>query len=264
MKIWQVDSFTQDTFKGNPAAVVILTSDISDELKQNIAMEMNLSETVFVLLQGDKTEIRWFTPSIEVDLCGHATLAAAHILWTENFIDQEEILFTSRSGSLGVVKKGDNAYMLDFPEQPPIAKPEYFSLVKDIIGFEAHYIASNGEDCMIVVDDINHIYTAQPDFDKICQLSERGILLTAQDHEGKYDFIYRAFFPKCGIAEDPVTGSATTILAPYWGKALQKTDLLAYQASKRGGELGLNISKKGRVQITGKAITVLEGTLLTL
>lgn len=259
MKFWQVDAFTENPFSGNPAAVVVLKEDISDELKQKIAMEMNLSESAFVVISKNETEIRWFTPNAEVNLCGHATLAAAHVLWSEGLLQNENITFKSKSGPLGV-SKNDSGYTLDFPKQPPIEKIEYTDLVSAILGVRPTYIGSNEEDCVAVIDDADLLKNITPDFEKIKQLPERGFLLTAKDSSGEYDYLYRGFFPKLDIPEDPVTGSANTLLAPYWSEKLDKTSLNAYQASARGGELSLEVIDK-RVLISGNAVTVITGEI---
>lgn len=260
MKFWQVDAFTDKPFTGNPAAVFILKEDFSDELKQKIAREMNLSETAFVTWGTQTSEIRWFTPNAEVNLCGHATLAAAHILWTQGFFAGEQLSFQSKSGPLSVMKKADAYYTLDFPTQPAEAKPDYESLIQEIIGQKPIYVGSNGEDCMAVVDRSEFVRQVCPNLEKIKELPERGFLLTAQDSQGEFDYIYKAFFPKLDVPEDPVTGSANTALAPYWAHVLKKNKLRAYQASQRGGELLLEIIPQ-RVLITGQAITIFEGNL---
>lgn len=258
MKIWQVDSFTDKPFAGNPAGVMVLDRPLSDDLMRKIAMEMNLSETAFVLRKGDSLSIRWFTPESEVDLCGHATLAAAHTLWSEGLIKTDNLVFESKSGQLPVYRNGD-IYTLDFPRQSPVEKPEYASLVKEILGVTPLYIGSNGHDCAVVLESEELVRNLSPDLEKTRLLDERGLLVSARgSHSGGYDYIYRAFFPKLGIPEDPVTGSANTLLAPYWAQALNKSTLRAYQASRRGGELYLEV-ESDRVLISGMAVTVLTG-----
>lgn len=257
MKFWQVDAFTDKIFSGNPAAVFIFDQEPQFDLMMRIAREMNLSETAFVIM-GSEMKIRWFTPSAEVNLCGHATLAAAHILWQESLILEEAVVFQSRSGPL-TVTRAEKGYTLDFPLQAPVNKPEYKSQVTEILGQVPVYIGSNGEDCMAVVDD-SVVRGGSPDLDKIRALPERGFLLTARDTSGQFDYIYRGFFPKLDVPEDPVTGSANTCLAPYWAKRLNKTKLSARQLSERGGELALETSE-ARVLITGQAVTVFEGRM---
>lgn len=255
MKFWQVDAFTSEIFSGNPAAVFIFDHEPKDTLMMNIAREMNLSETAFVVMEKEM-KIRWFTPNAEVNLCGHATLAAAHILWQKTPVSDDALVFQSKSGPLRVTRS-ETGYTLDFPLQPPISKPEYKDLVTKILGATPEYIGSNGEDCMAVVDDTT-VRTCSPNLDKISALMERGFLITAQDITGQYDYIYRGFFPKLNVPEDPVTGSANTCLAPYWAKQQSKAKLSARQLSERGGELTVEVSKE-RVFITGSAITVFEG-----
>lgn len=257
MKFWQVDAFTKEVFGGNPAAVFIFDHEPQRELMRKVASEMNLSETAFVIL-GSEMKIKWFTPNAEVNLCGHATLSAAHILWQEGLVTDEKLVFQSNSGSLTVTKAAEG-YTLDFPLQPPVDKPEYENHVEGILDLVPEYIGSNGEDCMAVVDDAT-VRAYSPEFGKISALQERGFLLTAQDSSGQYDYIYRGFFPKLDVPEDPVTGSANTCLAPYWAKRLNKTKLSARQVSERGGDLIVEVDGD-RVLITGHAVTVFEGQL---
>jgi PhzF family phenazine biosynthesis protein len=259
MKFWQVDSFTDKPFTGNPAVVVVLQRDISDEQKQQIAMEMNVSESAFVVLENGEAAIRWFTPNSEVNLCGHATLAATHILWSEGFITDPMIRLQSKSGTL-IVHKEDKRYTLDFPRQDSVEKSEYAERIIQILGTTPTYIGSNGEDCVAVLESDSLITVVKPRLELISELAERGFLITAKDASNRYDYIYRAFFPKLGIPEDPVTGSANTLLAPYWSKELNKERLSAFQASPRGGELLLSV-QESRVLISGKATTVIEGEL---
>lgn len=258
MNFWQVDAFTNEIFSGNPAAVFIFDQEPSVNLMIKIAREMNLSETAFVIREAD-LKIRWFTPNTEVNLCGHATLSAAHILWQEGFVDNNKIVFQSKSGLL-TVTKNRNGCTLDFPLQPPSEKKEYLDQITLILRLAPDFIGSNGEDCMAVVSDDKIVRTFSPDYQKICELTERGFLLTAKDKSGEYDYIYRAFFPKLDVPEDPVTGSANTCLAAYWSKRLNKQKLKAYQLSERGGTLDVEILQD-RVLITGEAVTVFKGVM---
>lgn len=218
-------------------------------------MEMNLSETAFVI-RKPALKIRWFTPNSEVNLCGHATLAAAHTIWSNGF-EEESLVFDSKSGPLKVSKNKDS-YVLDFPVQP--AEDRAPRLIQSITNIDPVYCGSNGEDFMAVLPNARDVIDFKPDLDAISGLDERGFIVTAQDDSGQYDYIYRAFFPKLGIEEDPVTGSANTILTPYWGKALGKKALSAFQASKRTGQLGVRI-EADRVLISGQAVTVLSGEM---
>ena len=258
MNFWQVDAFTNKIFSGNPAAVFIFDEEPSADLMMKIAREMNLSETVFVI-KGAELKIRWFTPNTEVNLCGHATLSAAHILWQEGLVENSKIVFKSRSGPLNITKN-QKGYTLDFPLQPPMERGDYTDQITQILGEAPEYIGSNGEDCMTVVSDDTFVRLFSPDYQKICGLDERGFLLTAQDKSGEFDYIYRSFFPKLNIPEDPVTGSANTCLAAYWSKKLNKQHLKARQVSERGGTLGIEVSQD-RVLITGEAVTVYKGIM---
>ncbi|MCH9625927.1 MAG: putative isomerase YddE [Chlamydiales bacterium] len=258
MNFWQVDAFTSEIFSGNPAAVFIFDQEPSTHLMMKIAREMNLSETAFVI-KSPELKICWFTPNAEVNLCGHATLSAAHILWQEGIVDNSTIVFNSRSGLL-TVTKNKKGYTLNFPLQPPTEKKEYAEQIFQILGLAPEYIGSNGEDCMAVVPDDATVCLFSPDYQKICTLAERGFLLTAQDKSGEFDYIYRGFFPKLDVPEDPVTGSANTCLAAYWSKRLHKQNLKARQASARGGTLEIEILQ-GRVLITGEAVTVFKGVM---
>ena len=262
MKFWQVDSFTSELFRGNPAAVFITSTPLADELMKNIAMEMNLAETAFVTLGQHTHSLRWFTPTSEVDLCGHATLAAAHIIWEQGLAASPELAFDSRSGILRVARQGAD-YTLDFPTQAPQIKTDDTALIAEILGQEPLYTGTNGSDCMAVVADAGFIPGYIPPLDKISRLAERSLLVTARDHTGKFDYIYRAFFPAMGIPEDPVTGSANTSLAPYWAEQLGKNELTAWQASARGGTLALRVTAD-RTYITGAAITVFEAEMKAL
>ncbi|MBX9744341.1 MAG: PhzF family phenazine biosynthesis protein [Chlamydiales bacterium] len=259
MKFWQVDAFTNKIFSGNPAAVFIFDREPPTDLMLKIAREMNLSETAFVI-KGVHLKIRWFTPNSEVNLCGHATLSAAHILWQEGLIENNKIIFQSRSGPLTVTKNA-NGYTLDFPLQPPREKSEYADQMFQLLGSNPEYIGSNGEDCMAVVSDDSIVHLFSPDHQKISAFNERGFLLTAQDKSGEFDYIYRGFFPKLNVPEDPVTGSANTCLAAYWSSKLNKKKLKARQVSERGGTLDVEVLHN-RVMITGEAVTVFTGLML--
>jgi len=258
MKFWQVDSFTEEAFKGNPAAVFVLEKELPYDLMQKIAQEMNLSETAFVVMKKSP-EIRWLTPNSEVNLCGHATLAAAHILWERGFIEENELTLQSRSGLLEV-SRSESGYTLDFPAQPASEATSAYSLVENILGERPLYVGSNGEDCMAVVEHSSFVRNYRPDLAAIAELTERGFLLTAKDSSNEFDYIYRSFFPKLGIPEDPVTGSANTCLTPYWAKNLGKSRLAAFQASIRSGFLSTELRDQ-RVLITGKAVTVFEAQM---
>lgn len=256
MKFWQVDAFTREIFRGNPAAVFLFDRRVDDDLLHNLAREMNLSETAFVW-PGEEWTIRWFTPNAEVDLCGHATMAAAHILWEERVISEDTITFQSRSGPLTVARRGD-LYQLDFPLQPPVESEEMRDTISELLGFPPLYVGFNGHDYMAVVESPERLRLFVPDYAKISRLPGRGLLVTARDPAGPYDYLYRAFFPKLDVPEDPVTGSANTCLAPYWTEQLGQRRLRARQVSARSGELFAEVSGK-RVLISGEAVTVFTG-----
>lgn len=252
VRLYQVDAFTDKLFKGNPAGVCILDQKISENLMQNIAMEMNLSETAFLEKNNRGYNLRWFTPEKEVDLCGHATLASAHILWKEGYEKESEIIFYTKSGMLKAIK--DKDYItLDFPknEPEPTNLPEKLSQAF----YHIPFVGKNKMDYLIELEDERVLKEITPDFDLLKSIDNvRGVILTSISSDPKYDFISRFFAPNVGVKEDPVTGSSHTCLGPYWSKKLKKNILFAYQASKRGGELKIEV-KEDRVYISGKAIT---------
>ncbi len=257
MKFWQVDAFTKEPFKGNPAAVFILHSPLSDELMQKIAIEMNLSESAFVLMRpGQNPLLRWFTPMSEIDLCGHATMASAHILLKES----KSITFdTKYVGPLYVEKNGEG-YTMDFPSRPgnKVELDQIPPFVLDALSDKRPVEAYQSRDLMLVYEDENTIPMMKPNY-HVLREYKNFIIVTAKS-KGPYDFISRFFCAEDGIDEDPVTGSAHSTLAPYWAQKLGKDHLKAYQISSRGGELLLDVSKS-KVQITGHAITILEGEM---
>ncbi|MDN3504106.1 MAG: PhzF family phenazine biosynthesis protein [Rhabdochlamydiaceae bacterium] len=235
MKFWQVDAFTNEMYSGNPAAVFICDEFPSKQKMLSIANEMNLSETAFVVL-GPTLHLRWFTPSTEVKMCGHATIATAHILWQEQLVDSELLKFHTLNGEI-TVARGSEGYQLNMPQNICQDKESQLGdIVEDILGYSPLYIGSNSEECMVVVETPDLVRSFIPPQDKICQLAETGFLITAQNSIPASDFVYRAFFPKEGISEDPATGSACACLAPYWAKVLGKNELKAQQVSQRGGE----------------------------
>jgi PhzF family phenazine biosynthesis protein len=261
MKLYQVDSFTNRMFKGNPAGVCIQTSDLPDETMQAIAMEMNLSETAFVRQEGLEHRLRWFTPETEVDLCGHATLAAAHVLFREIGLKAMEIKFRTRSRLL-VAKRSGDGIMLDFP----VGNPEPAELpdaIFDSLGIsrddiQATQFCGTRRKFLVHLKDAGLVARLQPDFGRMLEYQPAeliGVIITAKGET--HDFISRFFAPWVGVNEDPVTGSSHTVLAPYWAKLLGKTRMSAYQASKRGGEMTVEL-KEGRVFLTGRAVTVFQ------
>lgn len=263
LNFWQVDAFTNQPFKGNPAAIFILHEKLSDELMQNITIEMNLSETAFILIrEGQNPLLRWFTPMFEIDLCGHATLASAHIYMTEIFPDLNEVTFDTKFVGPLTVEKVGGLYSMNFPsrlgdEQEVASIPPF---VLDALTTKAKpHTAYKSRDLMLVYDDEQIIRDMNPDFNALMKHKD-FIIVTAKSKSPNYDFISRFFCADDGIAEDPVTGSAHCTLAPYWSKQLDKISLKAYQASRRGGDLGLKIVED-RILITGEAVTVLDGKM---
>ncbi len=259
-EIYQVDAFTGEAFKGNPAAVCLLNERANEQWMQNVAAEMNLSETAFLVPQENGYDLRWFTPTSEVDLCGHATLASAHILFeTETLSADQAAVFFSKSGKLTVTRHKDRLEM-DFPAEPPeeIAPPP--ALLK-ALGVYPVTSARNRMDVLLHLKTPDEVLAARPDFIALAQVPVRGVMITSESCDKNYDFIYRFFAPAEGINEDPVTGSAHCCLGPYWQEKIGKSEFKAYQASARGGEIGVQI-KGDRVLLTGSAVTVFQGVLV--
>ena len=257
LKLFQVDAFTDSVFGGNPAAVCPLVSWLPDYLMQAIAAENNLAETVFFVKEDDSYHIRWFTPLTEVKLCGHATLASAHVLFEILNEDDSTIHFTSLSGSLYVKKESGGLLTMDFPiaKMTPCATPQ---ALWESLG--AHPIECyKGDDYMAVLDSEETLLGLQPDLRQMATLPVRGIIVTARG--ASCDFVSRFFAPQSGIDEDPATGSAHCATAPYWAKILKKSTLHAIQRSKRGGHLSCQVTED-RVHITGKAVLYMIGTIV--
>jgi len=260
MKIYQVDAFTDKPFAGNPAAVCLLRSPKDDTWMQNVAREMNLSETAFLLEQEDGHRLRWFTPAVEVALCGHATLASAHILWeTGRLSPGEDARFHTLSGLLTAVRRRDEIE-LDFPATPdaPAQAPEGLS---EILGAKLKHFCSSRFDHLVELESEDILKGLRPDFGRLKALAVRGIMVTSRASTPGFDFVSRFFGPAVGIDEDPVTGSAHCCLGPYWSRRLGKTEMLAYQASARGGVVGVTVAGD-RVRLRGKAVTVMVAELL--
>ena len=257
LKMYQVDAFANKLFSGNPAAVVILESPLKDDVMQLIAAENNLSETAFVSINESRFSIRWFTPSIEVDLCGHATLASARILF-EYYptLAGKEINFDSKSGNLKVTKDG-RGLCLNFPADYPI-EVESNSLFFEILGIEPLKLLRGKDDYLAVFSNQQQVEEIQPKFSLLKKLDARGLVTSAPGDE--VDFVSRCFYPEAGIEEDPVTGSAHTMLTPYWATQLNKNELDAHQLSKRGGKLNCSLANE-RVLISGDSVIYFEGTI---
>ncbi|WP_236136882.1 PhzF family phenazine biosynthesis protein [Mongoliitalea daihaiensis] len=258
MKIYQIDAFTDQVFGGNPAAVVPLQAWLPDEILQSIALENNLSETAFYVPKGNAFELRWFTPTTEVALCGHATLAAAHVLFEEEGYRQESIEFESRSSGMLRVTRTEKGITLDFPVdelteidlQPNLLQPFH---TKPIQAFQGK------TDIILVFESADHIKKLGVDMSAIAAIEARGVIVTAPGDD--VDFVSRFFGPRVGVPEDPVTGSAHTSLTPLWNLKTQKTSFQALQLSPRGGKLHCQL-KGDRVLITGNAVTYMKGIVM--
>jgi PhzF family phenazine biosynthesis protein len=260
-KVHVVDAFTDRAFGGNPAAVCIMAGARDDTWRQAVAREMNLSETAFLEKRADGGyTLRWFTPAVEVDLCGHATLASAHILWESGELAAgQKALFHTRSGILSAVKQGDWIEM-DFPSEPEKAADAPAELV-EALGVKFVYTGRNRFDYLVEVDHEDIVRGLNPDMTRLKKVDTRGIIVTSRSRSADCDFVSRFFAPAVGVNEDPVTGSAHCCLGPYWGGKLGKKDLRAYQASSRGGILRVGL-RDDRVLIGGQAVTVLRAELV--
>ena len=260
--LYQVDAFADKPFKGNPAAVCLLDAPRPDSWMQALAAEMNLSETAFLLLESDRPSwhLRWFTPATEVDLCGHATLASARVLFELHpELRSKVLLFDTRSGELRA-RWVNGAVELDFPVMNP--EPlDVESDLADILGFQPVAAAYSGSYFLFEAPDAESVRVAKPDFVALAESQTPEVIITAQSDRGDFDFISRFFAPQLGIDEDPVTGSAHCLLTPYWAAKLEKTELSAYQASARGGELQVRL-EGDRVRIAGEAVIIFKTELL--
>jgi len=260
MKIYQVDAFTDKPFTGNPAGVCILPGPKDDAWMQNVAAEMNLSETAFLLKEGEGFRLRWFTPAVEVELCGHATLASAHILWQTNLLSNEErARFHTLSGLL-TAERCAEGIDLDFPVTPdePADAPAGLA---EILGAKVLSFRSSRFDHLVELESEEIIRGLRPDFTRLRALPVRGIMVTSRASTPGFDFVSRFFGPAVGIDEDPVTGSAHCCLGPYWSRRLGKTEMRAYQASARGGVVGVTV-RGDRVRLRGQAVTVMVAELI--
>lgn len=261
LKIFTVDAFTGKMFTGNPAGVCLLQNDLDDSILQNIAAEMNLSETAFVKKMDDGFSLRWFTPVSEVELCGHATLSSAHILWQEGILKPEEeaVFHTVFKGKLTAKKIGDEIE-LNFPVNISKSSGSFVELEK-ALGIKPVNFETTDHHYIIELNSETDVKNVKPDFNLLNKLEKYGTIITARAENDNYDFVSRFFAPAKGINEDPVTGSAHCVLTPYWSKKLNKKTMKAFQASQRGGYLNVTI-EGDRVLIAGKAVTVLKGELL--
>lgn len=259
--IYQVDAFAERPFSGNPAGVCILGQAASEPWMQDVAAEMNVAETAFVVPRSDGGyDLRWFTPTVEVALCGHATLASAHVLWDERVLpSNERAKFHTKSGVLTAWRQGDSIRM-DFPSEPVEERPAPPTL-REALGAPFSFAGKNRMDWLVEVEDESVVRSIQPDLARIAKLDVRGVIVTGRASSPGHDFVSRFFAPGAGVSEDPVTGSAHCALAPYWARKLGKTDLRGYQASARGGSVSCE-PMGDRVILGGRAVTVLRAKLL--
>jgi predicted PhzF superfamily epimerase YddE/YHI9 len=257
--LFHVDAFTDRPFAGNPAAVCLLPSWKGDRWLQGVAREMNLSETAFLVRQPDHFDLRWFTPTVEVDLCGHATLAAAHVLWQEGKVGGDTVRFSTRSGILKAVRRGDDIE-LDFPLKPVEEAAAPPGLLQGL-GVSAKYVGKNQFDYLVEVESEAVLRGLAPDHKLLATLPVRGVIVTSGSSDARFDFVSRFFAPGSGIEEDPVTGSAHCCLGAFWSKRLGKTEFVAFQASSRGGVVKVRVAND-RAFLGGKALTVARGELL--
>jgi PhzF family phenazine biosynthesis protein len=258
--LYHIDAFTDRPFSGNPAAVCLLPGPADALWMQRVAAEMNLSETAFLWREAEDFRLRWFTPTIEVDLCGHATLAAAHLLWEAGELPPEvPARFDTRSGLLTAMRKG-NWIELDFPSEPalPASAPE--GLI-EALGVMPQYVGRNRFDYLVEVDSEETVRGLAPDLPRLAKVSARGVMVTSRSSYPQYDFVSRFFAPASGIDEDPVTGSAHCCLGPFWRERLHKDELVGYQASARGGIVRVRPAGE-RIYLNGQAVTVFRGTLV--
>lgn len=262
-RITVVDSFTESRFTGNPAAVCILERPAEPAWMQDVAAEMNLSETAFAVRRDDagSFELRWFTPCLEVDLCGHATLATAHVLWEEGHLAPSVFpRFETRSGIL-TARLGADGIELDFPCEPvgsDVSSPAESEILQAAIPAPIRFAGRNRFDILVEVEDEATLVGLRPDIRKLAELPARGVIVTSRSDDDRFDFASRFFAPNVGVDEDPVCGSAHCCLGPYWGRALRKSSLVGHQRSRRGGVVRVRLEGP-RVVLIGRAVTVMRG-----
>ncbi|WP_069801564.1 PhzF family phenazine biosynthesis protein [Thermogemmatispora onikobensis] len=255
-RIVQVDAFTDRPFAGNPAAVCVLAEPRDERWMQLVAREMNLSETAFLFPEGDGYRLRWFTPTVEVDLCGHATLASAHVLWEEELLRPDETArFYTRSGLLSA-RRLDGWIEMNFPATPATAVPPPPGL-NEALGVTPRLVAKNQFDYLVELESEEEVRALQPDLTRLLTIPARGFIVTSRASGQEYDFVSRVFAPAVGVNEDPVTGSAHCTLAPFWSSRLGSPALTGYQASARGGLVRVRLAGE-RVFLSGQAVTVLR------
>ncbi len=266
LPLYQVDAFTDRAFGGNPAAVCLLPAPREADFLQAVANEMNLAETAFLVRRGATTsdgwDLRWFTPSVEMPLCGHATLASAHVLWqTGELAAGEQARFHTLSGLLTAEQQGD-WILLDFPAEPPVEEADPPAILAEALGAAPLWIGRNRLDYLVELPSAAAVAALAPDFRALATLEVRGVIATARAAEAPFDFVSRFFAPRVGIDEDPVTGSAHCALAPFWRDRLGRDTLLGRQISRRGGTLRVRVAGN-RVELGGQAVTVLAGELVS-
>jgi PhzF family phenazine biosynthesis protein len=260
IRIVQVDAFTNHPFAGNPAAVCVLKEAPTEQWMRDVAREMNLSETAFLVPQDGGYHLRWFTPAVEVALCGHATVASAHVLWQDGHLPEgQQARFHTKSGLLTADRRGD-WIELDFPAKIATATEPPPELLPALGVTDAKFVGKNAFDYFVEIESDAAVRALSPDHSLLRKLPVRGVIVTARSASPEFDFISRFFAPGSGIDEDPVTGSAHTALGPYWAGILGKTDMVAFQASARGGVVKVRVAGD-RVKLGGQAVTVMTGEL---
>ncbi len=260
-RLYQVDAFAKQPFTGNPAAVCLLDGPADESWMQQVAAEMNLAETAFVYAEpSGEFRLRWFTPAVEVELCGHATLATSHILWqTGRVAADQPCVYQTLSGQLTASRTGKRIE-LDFPAAPTTEKPAPAALI-EALKIQPVFAGLSTHDWLVEVAATDELRGLEPDFAALRELGIRGVIVTTADGSGEFDFVSRFFAPGAGIDEDPVTGSAHCALGPYWQQKLNRSEFRAWQASPRGGRVDLEVRGQ-RVLLRGQAVTVLQGELL--
>lgn len=258
--LFHVDAFAERPFSGNPAAVCLLPSWKEDCWLQAVGREMNLSETAFLVPTAGGFDLRWFTPKAEVDLCGHATLASAHVLWQQNLANPGDVIrFSTKSGVLKAVRMRD-AVELDFPLEPDEPADPPANLLS-ALGVSARYVGKNRLDYVVEVESEQMLRQVAPDFKLLATILCRGVIVTSRSADPQFDFVSRAFFPRLGVDEDPVCGSAHCCLGPFWKRRTGKNNFVAYQASARGGVVKVRLAQN-RAFLGGKAVIVAKGELV--
>ena len=256
---FQVDAFTDRLFSGNPAAVCLLDASRPAKWMQNVATENNLSETAFIVPLKTGFRLRWFTPEVEVDLCGHATLASAHVLWSEGLVPRDmHLAFKTKSGLLSAVCR-EQGIELNFPSSPA-KKGGAAAALKKALGVRLLNVVKAADDLLVEVASESVVRKLQPDLSQLKKIKVRGVIVTAKADK-KYDFVSRFFAPAVGVDEDPVTGSAHCALAPYWAEKLGRTTMRGFQASARGGSVEVEVADD-RVLLRGSAVTFMRGQLV--